>query len=260
MSIKVIHIDDEANSLDLIKSIILDSYQGELDLIGSYQNVQEGILAVQELQPDMVLLDIEMKEMHGFEVAKLIADSPSIVVFLTGQVELVLEAIELSELPYILKPVRVVDFRNLIILYKNMQASNQESKLKQQIANAEQHVNSTSESALTSLFINSSNRIEIIHFDQICYLQSNGPISFVHTVDGHHHSSSKSLSFYEKILSLRTEFIRCHRSYIVNSNLITHLKKTKYSYQIVMNTGDSIDVSYLKKKEVYDFLIKRGSR
>ncbi|MBI3233370.1 MAG: response regulator transcription factor [Bacteroidetes bacterium] len=257
MQIKVIHIDDELGSLNFIKQILVNSYSDEIDLIGSYQNTHDGIIAVLEQQPDILLLDIEMNDMHGFDVAKLVANTSTMVVFLTGQVELVLEAIELSELPYILKPAREVDFRNLIILYRHKKASNEVSKLSQQIANAEQLISSNSEQ-ITSLFVNSSSKIEIIPFDKICYLQSNGSTSYICTKDGHRYTSTKSLSFYEKVLKHQNGFIRCHRSYIVNSKNIVQLNKTKYSFQVLMINGESVDVSYLKKKEVYNYLIRRN--
>jgi len=255
MAIKVMHIDDDADSLYLVKHILVNNFTSDLNLIGSYQSAHEGIEQVREHMPDILLLDIEMGEMNGFEVAKRITDIPTKVFFLSGQVSNVIDAMDMSELPYLLKPIRPIDFQHMIVRYNHLQFSN--ARLKQQVENAQQHISAPKENMLTSLCINSSSKIEIIPFHQVCYLKSDGPSTVIITIDGNKFSSSKSLLFYEKLLSSRDEFIRCHRSSIVNTNHIVHLKKTKYSFQVLMANDDSLDVSFLKKKEVYDYLLKR---
>src|SRR6188768_29248 len=101
MSSKVIIIDDEP----LARSIVIEYIQHFPDLIVSQvcSNGFEGIKAVQQYKPDLIILDIQMPKINGFEMLELIENPPS-VIFTTAFDEYAIKAFESNAVDYLLKP------------------------------------------------------------------------------------------------------------------------------------------------------------
>ena len=75
--IKVLIIDDEKLARDLLKNYL--TKDSRLEILGECSNGFEGVLAIQELKPDLVFLDIQMPKITGFEMLELLSDPPVIV-------------------------------------------------------------------------------------------------------------------------------------------------------------------------------------
>lgn len=101
--IRYISIDD-----NLVDQLMLKEHAAAFPFLkdmGNYNTPGEGLVAVKELKPDLVFLDIEMPELTGIEVLRAIRQQVPVAVFITSHAEFALDGFELSAFDYILKPL-----------------------------------------------------------------------------------------------------------------------------------------------------------
>src|ERR1700682_708620 len=98
---KIIIIDDEPLARSIIKEYL--QYHSELELIAECNDGFEGVKAIQQLEPDLIFLDIQMPKINGFEMLELIEEPPA-VIFTTAFDEFAIKAFESNAIDYLLKP------------------------------------------------------------------------------------------------------------------------------------------------------------
>src|SRR5882672_1125534 len=98
---KVIIIDDEPLARSIIKEYL--QFHPELDLIAECNDGFDGVKAIQQMQPDLIFLDIQMPKINGFEMLELIEEPPA-VIFTTAFDEYAIKAFESHAIDYLLKP------------------------------------------------------------------------------------------------------------------------------------------------------------
>ena len=104
MSRKVLIIDDEKPTRTFIRKM-LESFDLNLTIYTDGENVESGIEAIDDIQPDIVLLDIQMPDGNGFDVLKNVKHKQFEVIFITAFQDFAVQAIKFSALDYILKPI-----------------------------------------------------------------------------------------------------------------------------------------------------------
>ncbi len=102
MSIRTIIIDDERLARNELKKL-LQEYR-DIEIIDEATNVQEGFEKIEQHQPDLIFLDIQMPGKTGFDLLQEIEASPR-VIFTTAYDEFALKAFDVNALDYLLKPV-----------------------------------------------------------------------------------------------------------------------------------------------------------
>src|SRR6476620_2126843 len=98
---KIITIDDEPLARSIVKEY-LQKYP-ELEIVEECNDGFEGFKAIQQHQPDLIFLDIQMPKINGFEMLELL-DQPPAVIFTTAYDEYALKAFEANAVDYLLKP------------------------------------------------------------------------------------------------------------------------------------------------------------
>ncbi|MFJ7970191.1 response regulator [Psychrobacillus sp. NPDC096389] len=103
--LNAILVDDEILALQLLEAILKEI--GGIEIIGKFSNPLEGLKSLEEHKPDILFLDIEMKEMNGIKVAEKFnaTASQTDIVFVTAYDKYALEAFNVQALDYILKPI-----------------------------------------------------------------------------------------------------------------------------------------------------------
>ena len=103
LTLRCFIIDDEQPAQAVLEKFI--QRVPFLELVGHSYSAVEALLAVQELQPDLILLDIEMPEMTGIEFLRSLNAPRPQVIMVTASPQYALEGFELDVLDYLLKPV-----------------------------------------------------------------------------------------------------------------------------------------------------------
>ena len=237
---KAIIIDDEPLARMMVKEY-LQAYP-HIEVVQECSDGFEGMKAIQQHQPDLIFLDIQMPKINGFEMLELI-DNPPQVIFTTAFEEYAIKAFDAHAADYLLKPFSKERFD------KAMQ------KLLQQHTTVVPEVVETAlQSALQSnrIVVKDNGKIKIIPVTQVHYLEAADDYVKIITAEGHF-LKKKTMQYFEDSLPPE-EFIRIHRSYIINAQLITRINlHEKDSHLALLTTGQRLPVSkagYAKLKEV----------
>lgn len=237
---KAIIIDDEPLARMMVKEY-LQAYPN-ITVAVECNDGFEGMKAIQQHQPDLIFLDIQMPKINGFEMLELI-DNPPQVIFTTAFEEYAIKAFDAHAADYLLKPFSKERFD------KAMQ------KLQQQRVNTAQAVVETAlQSNLHSnrIVVKDNGKIKIIPIAQVQYLEAADDYVKIITAEGSF-LKKKTMQHFEDSLPPQ-EFIRIHRSCIINAALITRIDlHEKDSHIALLTTGARLPVSragYAKLKEV----------
>jgi two-component system LytT family response regulator len=236
---KAIIIDDEVLARQNVADAL--SKHPEIMLAGEFRDGFEGIKAIQELQPDLVFLDIQMPRLNGFEMLELL-DKPPAVVFITAFDEFAMKAFELSAVDYLLKPFSQERFDNAISKAIRLRQAEPEKLLALQ----EQANHSTARIALRH-----QGEIRIVPTENIIYIEAWDDYVKIHTAN-ETYVKKQTLTKLETGLQ-KSGFIRCHRSYLVNSTQIQAINAGESDqWEIRLKNGFHIPVSrqgYQRVKE-----------
>ena len=241
---KVIIIDDEPLARSIVKEYV--QKHTELELVAECGDGFEGVKAIQQHQPDLIFLDIQMPKINGFEMLELIEEPPA-VIFTTAFDEYAIKAFESHAVDYLLKPFDQIRFDKALAKW-------QEQKEKHTEKNTKELLDSVSQSPSQSqrIVIKDGSKIKIIPVQDVLYLEAADDYVKVHTKEGYF-LKNKTMGHFEKTLP-ETLFARSHRSYIINITQITRMDAyEKDGHVAVLRTGAKVPVSrsgYGKLKEV----------
>jgi two-component system LytT family response regulator len=238
---KVIIIDDEPLARSIVKEY-LQPYS-DIEVVAECNDGFEGMKAIQQYQPDLVFLDIQMPKINGFEMLELIENPPS-VIFTTAFDEFAIKAFELNATDYLLKPFSKERFDKAVQKYPGQSVAQQPTAVVETAAQSPAQQN--------RIVVKDGSKIKIIPVNQIHYLEAADDYVKIVTADGTF-LKKRTMGFFEQSLS-QYHFVRIHRSYIVNTQLITRIDAyEKESHLVLLTTGAKLPASkggYVRLKEV----------
>ncbi|MXV14184.1 LytR/AlgR family response regulator transcription factor [Hufsiella ginkgonis] len=242
--IKTILIDDEPLAREVVKEY-LEAFP-QISVIAECSDGFEGVKAIQQLQPDLIFLDIQMPKINGFEMLELIEHRPA-VIFTTAFDEYAIRAFEAYAVDYLLKPFGRERFEKSIHKWLDQQHMVESKQHTQTLINA---VSQTSEQ--DRVVVKTGSKITIIPVPDILYLEADDDYVNIHTANGSY-LKNKTMAYFDQILDQR-QFVRIHRSYILRVSEIVRLDPyEKETYTAVTRTGKKLPVSktgYAKLKQV----------
>lgn len=241
---KAIIIDDEPLARSIVKEYL--QQHPEIELLQECNDGFEGVKAINQHQPDLIFLDIQMPKINGFEMLELI-DNPPQVIFTTAFEEYAIKAFETHAVDYLLKPFSKDRFDKALQKLAQQQQKTHTEKTKEIL----EHV-SKSPSQSNRVVLKDGGKIKIIPVTQIQYLEAADDYVKVHTAEGAF-LKKKTMQFFEDSLAA-FHFVRVHRSYIINTQLITRIDAhEKDNHLVLLSSGVRVPVSkqgYTKLREV----------
>lgn len=238
----IIIIDDEPLARSIVKEY-LQSYT-QFNIVAECNNGFEGMKAIQQFEPDLVFLDIQMPKINGFEMLELF-ENPPVVIFTTAFDEFAIKAFESNAVDYLLKPFSKERFDKAIQKFIQHQSTTKEIKPVIEAA-------AKSPEQQNRIVVKDGNKIKIIPVSHIHYLEAADDYVKIVNAEGSF-LKKRTMSFFEQSLT-GWHFVRIHRSYIVNTQLITRIDAyEKDGHLVLLNTGAKLPVSktgYSKLKEV----------
>lgn len=240
---KVIIIDDEPLARMIVKEYLQKHPQ--LELVQECSDGFEGVKAIQQQQPDLIFLDIQMPKINGFEMLELIDEKPA-VIFTTAYDEYAIKAFDTHATDYLLKPFSQDRFDKAIEKWQQ-QKPPVKNNLTELLDTAAQSPNQSNR-----IVVKNGTKIKIIPAHDVWYLEAADDYVKIHTQEGYF-LKNKTMTYFE--LSLDTEqFVRSHRSYILNIQQITRIDPyEKDNHIAVLKSGAKVPVSrtgYVKLRQV----------
>lgn len=243
--IKAIIIDDEPLARDVIKSYLAD--YPAISLVEECANGFEGLKAINQHQPHLVFLDIQMPKITGFELLELLDTLPSII-FTTAFDEFALKAFEANAIDYLLKPFSEERFQKAMDKFLATGIDTHTQKIPQLV----EQLSAQNPSQTERVVIKLGNKIKVISIYDIAYLSADDDYVKIHTAEGEF-LKNQTLAFFEKNLNPQL-FVRVHRSFIVKIDQITKIESyEKDNLILILKSGEKIPISktgYPKLKAV----------
>ena len=238
--IRAIIVDDEAHIRDNLKTMILSMFNEEVEIIAEANSVKKGIEVIEEYQPDLLFLDIGLRDGTGFDILKKVNSLRANIIFITGYNTHAIKAIKAGALDYILKPVEKDELRNAIV--KAIENYKAQIPMEKRFEVTKEYYEDVKDKRI---ILNTSESIQVIFEKDIIYCESEGNYTTFYTTDFQKIMVTKYMKQIEELLS-ETTFIRCHRSHIVNKN---HIIKFKKSGSFVLANQYEVPISRERKRD-----------
>ncbi len=249
--IKAVIIDDEFLARKRVSNLISDIK--EIELIEECSSGKEAIDVIITKKPDLIFLDIQMKDMTGFDVLKQI--DPLIrplIIFITAFDEFALKAFDFFAFDYLLKPFKDERFIQSTTKVIEMFILNKSGGLDKKISNLLKYIENPNlnffEIKNTKLAIKSNGKISFIEKDKIKYIQASGYYAEIYTENKKHLLRESLNSLLEQLKF--NKFIRIHRSTIINTSLIKEVLYSNYGeIDVKMEDEKLFRISKTHKKD-----------
>lgn len=206
--IRTIIVDDRNEDIETTQTLI-NVHCPQIDLVATASSSAEAIQQIQQLQPCLLLLDIEMPETDGFSILEAFPEASFKVIFITAFDEYAIRAIKYSALDYLLKPVDANELKDAIgkveetLGHEDFRLRN----LKQEIVSG---------FTLERIVVPTPKGYSVIPISSIVTLKAlAGGYVIICIDDGRKMSATHSLSYYEDLLP-NEQFVRVHKSHIIN--------------------------------------------
>lgn len=239
--IKSIIIEDEMYPRKVLARLI-EKYCSHVSIEALCASAEEGLIAIHEVNPDLIFLDIDMPGMNGMEMLRQLDEYDFDIIFTTAHDEYALEAFKVSPMDYLLKPI---DKNELIEAVNRVESKRKRLLSKEKLELLLTNLHSTQED-LQKLAIPSHEALEFVDIKDIIRCEADRNYTMVFTRQGKKHIFSRTLKEIEKLLP-PAMFYRVHQSHLINLHEIqTYLRGI--GGQVVLKNGTSVPVSRMKKE------------
>ena len=213
--LKCIIIDDEPLAVKLISDYAART--PDLEAVAQFSNPILGIQALEEHQPDFILLDVQMPELSGIQFAKIVQGKYP-VILTTAYEQYALEGYQLDIVDYLLKPISIERFQQAF------------HKIQQRLTHATQ-VNEPQEVANRQnyIFVKSGYKTIRINLDDILYLEGLSDYVRIQTTQEAILTLDTMKHLLEELPNER--FMRVHKSYIVALDKIGFIERNRISIE-----------------------------
>ncbi|OMP80303.1 MULTISPECIES: LytTR family DNA-binding domain-containing protein [unclassified Chitinophaga] len=234
--IKAVIIDDEPLAREIVKEYLGTFTQ--IQILQECNDGFEGLKAIQQHQPDIIFLDVQMPKINGFEMLELVEELPA-VIFTTAFEEHAIRAFEVNATDYLLKPFSKERFDKALQKWLEKRQETVPVPLQ-----ADALLETAAASPLQSnrVVVKINGKIKIIPVQDIHYLEAADDYVKVVTQEGAF-LKNKTMAFFEKTLDMQ-QFARVHRSYILNVNQVTRIEPyEKENHLAMLKSGAKVPVS-----------------
>lgn len=234
--VRVLVVDDERIARQALEDLLQSD--PDVEVVGTAADGKTAIRMIDELQPDIVFLDVQIPEIDGFGVVSAIGvDNMPTLVFVTAYDQYTLKAFEVHALDYLLKPFDQQRFSLALRRAKqHVAAEPQKEKLSGLLKDSVAH------KPLKRLPIKAGGKFIFIELDEIDYIEAAGNYLCVH-VGPKEYLTRETMNSCEAKLQA-SNFVRIHRSVIINRNRVKELKPWfTGEYIVVLSTGKELTLS-----------------
>lgn len=257
--IRVVIADDEPAARASME--ILLSRETGIEIVASCINGKESVEAIINFQPDLVLLDIQMPEMNGFEALEATRHIfiPAII-FVTAYDQYALKAFEKSAVDYLLKPYDDARFYQSIERAKKIISAGDTQKQIQRIEELLTTIHNSSTRFPVSyqkrLGIKNNRQVTFIPVENIMFIESEGNFVNIHTQSGMK-IANYTFKQLHPILDPQI-FMRIHKSFMVNFDYIERIEPYYHGdYHVFLKNGKKLKLSR-NYKESLDKILKQS--
>jgi two-component system LytT family response regulator len=245
---KAIIVDDEPKSREVLKTL-LERFCPDVTVIGSANGVEEAKVLINDLHPNLVFLDVEMPGGNGFKLLDETDRNNFEIIFVTSYGHYAIPALRYSAIDYLLKPVEIEELKNAVSRVAQRLEKKKDLRANYKALNE----NLSLPPAQQRIAVHGVNDIRFVSVKDIVRFEGDNNYTFIFTSGGEKYHTSKTLKDYEELLQSQTNFVRVHKTHMVNLNHLVKFMKNDGGY-IIMSDGSEVEVSRRKKQELMERL------
>lgn len=237
-------IDNETEIRNSVVDLIT-AFCPEVTEIGEAISVETGIIKIQEYNPDVLFLDVELGDGTGMDLLSRLGKIDFPVIFITAHNKYAVEAFRFSAIDFLLKPIDPEELMRSVERVKsrnNIVISEQLKILKDVIAN--------SLNTEKKIVLRDNASIYFVNVSDIIRCESDRSYTTFILKDSKDIIVSKGIKDFDELLE-KYGFIRTHQSHLVNISKIKRFDKIDGGH-LVMENGDNVPVSQRKREQITD--------
>ena len=227
MQLKAIIIDDQREFIDMLTALCHDA-KLQVNIVETALNANEGFIAIRNMNPDLVFLDIEMPGKSGLDMVKEMGEIDFEIIFTTSHDKYAVEAFKTEAIDYLLKPVDIIELTKAV---EKVIARRKEKIMYSTVPVA----------GNKKITISTSDGVLFLEVDKLTRFEADNVYTTIYCNDGTKIVASKPLKDFEDRL-VNSGFIRIHKSHLVNVNYIKKFYKGDNAY-LVMKDDSMVPVS-----------------
>lgn len=249
--IKTIIVDDEFNARELLEKLLSRYFPDKFLVVAKCESVDDAVIAIEQFQPELVFLDIQMPDKNGFQLFKELKKVNFEVIFTTAHSEFAIEAIKQSALDYLLKPINYIDLLEAVKKYENkLHKASQFDKFALLVENLD-----SGDTEFRKIAFPTENGFELVKINSILYCEADSNYCTIVCLGGKKITLSKTLKYVEELLP-STVFQRIHKSYLVNLNYVSRFTKSN-ELLIELANGETLPVSVRQKENFINAIVQK---
>ncbi|MBC7861503.1 MAG: response regulator [Bacteroidia bacterium] len=237
--LRAIIADDEESARDVLQNLLL-RFCPEVEVIGKCENVLSAVEMIHKEHPDLVFLDIEMPNYAGYEIVNFFKAIDFEIIFVTAYDQYAIRAFEISAIDYLLKPVDIERLKLAVAKVRRQR------NIEQQAQRLSLLSNTLETKQLKNIVVTDKGQQHIIPVKNIVAVEAQESYCILHTTEKQH-VASKNLKHFEKVVETLPQFIRVHKSWLINKEHLKHYSKSDLSIQL--SNGLTAKLSKYKKAE-----------
>ncbi|SFT51270.1 two component transcriptional regulator, LytTR family [Lishizhenia tianjinensis] len=228
---KILIVDDELLARRIIRKIISEHFP-TFEFTREASNLNEAITIIKEDKPDLIFLDIQLKDKNSFEIFEQLDHNELNIIFVTAYEQYGIKAFEVGAKHYILKPIeeeKLIDATEKVM--RIMQNKNVE---------------------LGKISIPYNSDYKILETQKIIFAQADGAYCKIFMKDNAEEYLSKPLNYIEEKLKNFSSFFRIHKSFLVNGDFIESIARDKSS--LLLTSGETLPIARSRRDDFKAFI------
>ena len=241
---RIVVIDDEIDAIEVVSKLLKFLSSITVKIVGTANDLNEGVEIIRKTKPDIVLLDVEMPGKNGLGIYDYFDEPDFKVIFVTAFNKYALEALKKSASDYLLKPISLIDLKeSLQKTIKQIEKEHSQEVLTNKISDL-----STLQVEGKNIILHVEDGFTIENTNNIEYCIANQSYTTIVTLAKKEILVSKSLKQIEDLISDKF-FYRTHKSYLVNVHYIKKFVRSTESY-VILQSGTRVPVSSRKTMKI----------
>jgi len=240
--IKMVYVDDA--DIETIKFEKAVKEFKEIKLLACFTDAESAIEFCSINKPDLALVDIVLPGNSGIWLAEKLKEIDIPFALISSHPNYAFDAFKIAALHYIPRPITSLAIRELIERFKK--AKNQKG------TTIEPAGDQLAGLYPKRIYVNTQKQILILQLEHVVYIEAEGSYTNFHLIDGKVIVSGKNLKKYSDQIELNPDFVKIHRSYIINQSHLQSINKKKLEMTFLFKNKKEIKLATFRRSEWMD--------
>lgn len=246
--INCIIIDDDIMAVENLSAML--NKNPTINILATSCTFDDAKIKIEYHKPDLIFLDINLGDKTGFQLLDICTKTYQYVIFTTGYIEHTLESFNYDTIHYLLKPINITQLNEAVSKAMNFVFPELRNTGIPETLKAAKIVNGM-------MFVPENNIWHSINIDEIVYMEADTSYTNIYMFDKKQYCLSKRMKLLEATFSRHIQFVRVHKSFIVNLKYLIAIKKGVKSSLSLMRYDLQIPISTQRKKDIFDYILKK---